>query len=124
MNANADVSYSVRSMFKTLVENFAGLFPAHMAALREKPDENNSNEKGKERSKNKNREAGEVYSVLFWFLTAACWQRHGIWRHLIYGSGPATDLRELLKIQRAHMAVVCHICSSISRRPNDQSSSS
>lgn len=47
MNANADVYYSVRSMFKTLVTLFAVLFPAHMAALREKPDENNSNEKGK-----------------------------------------------------------------------------
>lgn len=47
MNANADVYYSVRSMFKTLVTIFAGLLPAHMAALREEPDENNGNEKGK-----------------------------------------------------------------------------
>lgn len=62
MNANANVYYSVRSMFKTLVKIFAGLLPAHMATPLEKPDENNSNEKGKEKKKER-REKRDKFKV-------------------------------------------------------------
>lgn len=67
MNANADVYYSVRSMFKTLVKIFAGLLPAHMAAPLEKPDENNSNEKGKEKKRKAEKSGTSLKCVVLVF---------------------------------------------------------